>query len=246
MSVVALDRTVAGDRHDAAAGSADTAGPVTWRPRPAVGSWWQTRQHRDELTERLLALFTVPGEGRTRDKTRRRGLTGAARLAGTPARGHLAGPVAGPLAAAGGARSASARRRAGVSDVPAGADPDLLDLSTLGARRDLQPHRATLVPRLPATPGPVHRLRPRQVDPRRDHRRTAVRDVHPTRPVRSSTAARAAANPPSCVPGGAPAARSGNACTNCCARTPARSTHNYGRCTTTWPTTNDPRPCWPG
>ena len=48
---------------------------MTWRPRPAAGSWWQTRQHRDELTARLLALFTVPGEGRTRDKTRRRGLT---------------------------------------------------------------------------------------------------------------------------------------------------------------------------
>ena len=37
--------------------------------------WWQTRQHRDDLTGRLLALFTVPGEGRARDKTRRRGLT---------------------------------------------------------------------------------------------------------------------------------------------------------------------------
>jgi hypothetical protein len=82
-------------------------------------------------------------------------------------------------------------RRAVVSGVPAelpgaeaaSANTDLLDLSTLGPRRDLQPHRATVVPRLPATPGPVHRLRPRQVDPRRDHHRTAVRDVHQTRPV---------------------------------------------------------------
>ena len=75
MSVVALDRTVPEIDTDAVARSADAAGPVTWRPRPAVGSWWQTRQHRNELTERLLALFTVSGEGRTRDKTRRRGLT---------------------------------------------------------------------------------------------------------------------------------------------------------------------------
>ena len=75
MSVVALDRTVPEIDTDAVAGSADAAGPVTWRPRPAAGSWWQTRQHRNELTERLLALFTVPSEDRTRDKTRRRGLT---------------------------------------------------------------------------------------------------------------------------------------------------------------------------
>jgi len=74
MSVVAPERTVE-EIDTAAVGSADTAGPVTWRPRPAAGSWWQTRQHRDELTARLLALFTVPGESRARDKTRRRGLT---------------------------------------------------------------------------------------------------------------------------------------------------------------------------
>jgi hypothetical protein len=74
MSVVAPGRTVE-EIDTAAAGSADAAGQVTWRPRPVAGSWWQTRQDRDELTARLLALFTVPGEGRTRDKTRRRGLT---------------------------------------------------------------------------------------------------------------------------------------------------------------------------
>jgi site-specific recombinase XerD len=71
MSVVAPERTVE-EIDTAAAGS---AGPVTWRPRLAAGSWWQTRQHRDELTARLLALFTVPGESSARDKTRRRGLT---------------------------------------------------------------------------------------------------------------------------------------------------------------------------
>ncbi len=74
MSVVAPDRTVE-EIDTAAVESADAAGPVTWPPRPAAGTWWQTRQHRDELTARLVALFTVPGEGRTRDKTRRRGLT---------------------------------------------------------------------------------------------------------------------------------------------------------------------------
>jgi site-specific recombinase XerD len=71
MSVVAPERTVE-EIDTAAAGS---AGPVTWRPRLAAGSWWQTRQHRDELTARLLALFTVPGESSARAKTRRRGLT---------------------------------------------------------------------------------------------------------------------------------------------------------------------------
>ena len=74
MSVVALGRTVE-EIDTAAVGSAGAAGPVTLRPRPAAGSWWQTRQHRDELTGRLLALFGVTGEGRARDTTRRRGLT---------------------------------------------------------------------------------------------------------------------------------------------------------------------------
>lgn len=45
-----------------------------WEPRPAEQSWWQTRQSREALVERLLGLFTDPRAGRTRDKTRRRGL----------------------------------------------------------------------------------------------------------------------------------------------------------------------------
>jgi integrase len=47
---------------------------VEYEPRPAGQNWWQTRQSREGLVERLLGLFTDPGAGRTRDKTRRRAL----------------------------------------------------------------------------------------------------------------------------------------------------------------------------
>ncbi len=47
---------------------------VVWAPRPAEDSWWQTRQSRDQLVDRLLSLFTDPGAGRRRDQARRRGL----------------------------------------------------------------------------------------------------------------------------------------------------------------------------
>jgi len=47
---------------------------VEYEPRPSEQAWWQTRQGREALVERLLELFTDPGAGRTRDKTRRRGL----------------------------------------------------------------------------------------------------------------------------------------------------------------------------
>ena len=69
MTVVAADRviakasTVMAERH------------VEYEPRPSEQSWWQTRQSREALVERLLGLFTDPSAGRTRDKTRRRGLT---------------------------------------------------------------------------------------------------------------------------------------------------------------------------
>ena len=65
-------------------GAADTAevieapaagGSPVWEPRPCEEDWWQTRQSREDLVERLLGLFTDPGAGLTRDKTRRRGLT---------------------------------------------------------------------------------------------------------------------------------------------------------------------------
>jgi len=45
-----------------------------WEPRPSGQSWWQTHQNREAMVERLLGLFTDPSAGRTRDKTRRRGL----------------------------------------------------------------------------------------------------------------------------------------------------------------------------
>lgn len=51
-----------------------TTQQVEWEPRPSEPSWWQTRQSREALVERLLGLFTDPSAGRTRDKTRRRGL----------------------------------------------------------------------------------------------------------------------------------------------------------------------------
>jgi len=46
-----------------------------WQPRPFPQSWWQTRQSREQLAERLLGLFTDQDAGRVRDQTRRRGLT---------------------------------------------------------------------------------------------------------------------------------------------------------------------------
>jgi hypothetical protein len=68
--------TVAASGSAVAMTSVTTAGQhVEWEPRPSVQSWWQTRQSREALAERLLGLFTDPSAGRTRDKTRRRGLT---------------------------------------------------------------------------------------------------------------------------------------------------------------------------
>jgi hypothetical protein len=48
--------------------------PVEWASRPLPGSWWQTRQERTVLAERLLTVFTDPDVARRRDQTRRRGL----------------------------------------------------------------------------------------------------------------------------------------------------------------------------
>ena len=66
--VVAVDEALA--KADAAA-----VRPSEWKPRPDPQSWWQTRQDRAALADRLLGQFTNPGVGRTRDKARRRGLT---------------------------------------------------------------------------------------------------------------------------------------------------------------------------
>ncbi len=66
--------------HDSAADTAKVTeapaagGSPAWEPRPGEEGWWQTRQNREDLAERLLGLFTDPGAGLTRDKTRRRGL----------------------------------------------------------------------------------------------------------------------------------------------------------------------------
>ena len=45
-----------------------------WEPRPCEETWWQSRQGREALVERLLHTFTDLSAGGTRDKTRRRGL----------------------------------------------------------------------------------------------------------------------------------------------------------------------------
>ena len=62
--------TVAADTRPA--GAETTTLPDEWVPRPEEQSWWQTRQSREALVERLLHAFTDPSAGRTRDKTRRR------------------------------------------------------------------------------------------------------------------------------------------------------------------------------
>ncbi len=72
MTLVLPDRTTA-DACTATAAEADR--PVAWEPRPSPTSWWQTRQSRAALVERLLGRFIDPNAGRARDKTRRRGLT---------------------------------------------------------------------------------------------------------------------------------------------------------------------------
>ena len=54
--------------------AAGTGRSPEWEPRPYQQGWWQTRQSREALAERLLGLFTDPATGRGRDKTRRRGL----------------------------------------------------------------------------------------------------------------------------------------------------------------------------
>jgi hypothetical protein len=45
-----------------------------WKPRPTEQGWWQTRQGRDALAERLLHLFAGRGPSIARDQARRRGL----------------------------------------------------------------------------------------------------------------------------------------------------------------------------
>ncbi len=73
MNLTVRDGT-AGTRTAKVAEAAEAGRPSEWEPRPFPQSWWQTRQDREALTGRLLGLFTDPAAGRTRDKTRRRGL----------------------------------------------------------------------------------------------------------------------------------------------------------------------------
>ena len=68
MTVAASDRVIA------EASTAMAERHVAYEPRPSEHNWWQTCQGREALVGRLLGLFTDPGAGRTRDKTRRRGL----------------------------------------------------------------------------------------------------------------------------------------------------------------------------
>jgi hypothetical protein len=66
--------------HDGAADTAEVieapaaGGLPVWEPRLCEEGWWQTQQSREDLVRRLLGLFTDPGAGLARDKTRRRGL----------------------------------------------------------------------------------------------------------------------------------------------------------------------------
>jgi hypothetical protein len=69
---VLVGQTTAGGACPAPA--AERGRPPEWEPRPFPQGWWQTRQDREALTGRLLGMFTDPAAGRTRDKTRRRGL----------------------------------------------------------------------------------------------------------------------------------------------------------------------------
>jgi hypothetical protein len=74
VTLALLDSTTA----DASTGrAAEATRPLAWEPRPfpGPGGWWQTRQSREALVERLLGRFIDPNAGRARDKTRRRGLT---------------------------------------------------------------------------------------------------------------------------------------------------------------------------
>ena len=72
MTAVLLGETITGD--DWSAPAAEPGRPPEWEPRLFPQGWWQTRQDREALTRRLLDTFTDPAAGRTRDKTRRRGL----------------------------------------------------------------------------------------------------------------------------------------------------------------------------
>jgi hypothetical protein len=73
------------------------------------------------------------------------------------------------------------RRRAAVSNLPTGQHDDLRDLQPLRPCGDLQGHRATELPRLRPTAGPLHRLRHRPAGPRRHPRPAALRDLRPPR-----------------------------------------------------------------
>ena len=67
--------------------------------------------------------------------------------------------------------------RATMPGMPAGQDVDVLDLRTPRTRRDIQGHRRALVQGMPATMGPVRRLRAHPPGPGRNHQRTAVLDL---------------------------------------------------------------------
>ncbi|MFL6124814.1 tyrosine-type recombinase/integrase [Actinophytocola sp.] len=70
MSSTTVDATVVASGADLA----DAGQLAEWEPRPGAHSWWQTRQTREALVERLLHLFAGKGPSVARDQARRRGL----------------------------------------------------------------------------------------------------------------------------------------------------------------------------
>ena len=76
-------------------GAAGTGLLLEWEPRPFPQSWWQTRQSREALTGRLLGLLDRPGGGPRPGQDTAARPDQAPGLAAAPARGHLAGEVAG-------------------------------------------------------------------------------------------------------------------------------------------------------
>lgn len=77
-------------------------------------------------------------------------------------------------------RAVSVRTPAGpLGDVvSADRDGDLFDLRSLGSRLDLQAHRASVLPRLPAAASTLQRLRQRPSGPQRNPQPTTLRALH--------------------------------------------------------------------
>ena len=88
--------------------------------------------------------------------------------------------------------------------------------------------------------GPLRRLRRGRADPRRHHRRAALRRPAPAPTRRSGAAVRAAASPAASTPAGAPAAHCTSGCASCSATTPERSRRDCRPSTQTLAATERP------